>query len=117
MTLCISVLVCVLVVITRWVNTFAKAEVYSKKEFSGRVSKKHSSRVGKKGGLMTEAQVGYIANSLCESSVMDHGGSFVNIHTLYYDHSCAHPERERKSKEGEELLIAKITDLSIYSSF
>lgn len=98
MTLCISDLVCVLVVITRWVNTFVKAEVYSKKEFSGRVSKKHSSRVGKKGGLRTEAQVGYIANSLCESSVMDHGGSFVNIHTLYYDHSCAHPERERKKE-------------------
>lgn len=99
MTLCISVLVCVLVVIPRWVNTFAKAEIYSKKEFSGRVSKKNiQAGLVKKGGLMTEAQVGYIANSLCESSVMDHGGSFVNIHTLYYDRSCAHPERERKKE-------------------
>lgn len=87
-----------LVVITRWVNTFAKAEVYSKKEFSGRVSKEHLSRVDEKGGLMTGAQVGYVANSRCESSVMDHRGSFASIRTLYYDRSCAHPERERKKE-------------------
>lgn len=66
---------------------------------------------------MTEAQVSYIASSLCESSVMDHDGFCASIQTLYYDSSCAHPERERKSEEGEELLIAQITDLSIYNSF
>lgn len=47
---------------------------------------------------MTEAQVRYIASSLCESSVMDHDGFFASIHTLYYDSSCAHPERERKKE-------------------